>query len=274
MSAKVILRRVRVMTSVYYALMVEYRAEIVFWAIATSLPLIMMGIWIKAGASGEFQLNEVQMARYFIAVFVVRQVTVVWVIHDFEYHVVTGRLSPLLLQPVDPSWRFVFSHVAEQFSRLPIAALLVGMCFLLYPAALWGTDEHPGFWAPHWSRILLAILACYWAFVLRYLIQYTFAMGAFWFERIASAHQVIFLPYLFLSGMVFPLQELSGTIRALIMLTPFPYMVWFPASLMTDAQPPLILRSFVVILVWSVAFWILNRWLWRRGLKHYSAMGA
>jgi len=264
------------MTSVYYALMLEYRGEIFFWAIATSLPLIMMGIWIQAAASGDFQLNQVEMARYFITVFVIRQLTVVWVIHDFEYYVVTGRLSPLLLQPVDPLWRFALTHVAEQFSRLPFTIALVGLCFLIFPAALWGTQDHPGLWAPRWWQFLLALLACYCAWGLRFLMQYTLALGAFWFERIAASHQLLYLPYLFLSGMVFPLEELPGGpggLRSVFMLTPFPYMVWFPASLLTGGEAPIV-RGFVMMALWAGVFWWLNRWLWRRGLKHYSAMGA
>ena len=272
----VILRRVRVLISVYYSLMVEYRGEIFFWAIATSLPLIMMGVWVQAGRSGQFVFNDVQMARYFIAVFVIRQLTVVWVVHDFEYQVISGRLSPLLLQPMDPGWRFILMHVGEQLSRLPIVLGMVLMCFVLYPAALWGHGEEADFWLPPWWRILLFVVAVYSAFVLRYVMQYTFAMGAFWFERVAATHQLLYLMYLFFSGMVYPLVELRDNFNGLyqaLMLTPFPYMVWFPASLLIESDPP-IFRSFAVIVMWFVILALLNRWLWRMGLKHYSAMGA
>ncbi|MGK7934696.1 MAG: multidrug ABC transporter permease, partial [Xenococcaceae cyanobacterium] len=34
------------------------------------------------------------------------------------------------------------------------------------------------------------------------------------------------------------------------------------------------IRSSLIILGWSIFFFMTNRWLWRKGLKHYSGMGA
>ena len=79
--------------SVYYAHMLEYRAEIFFWVLSGSLPIILMGVWIQASQGGDFALNSVEFARYFFCVFQVRQFTNVWVIWDFEKEVIEGQLS-------------------------------------------------------------------------------------------------------------------------------------------------------------------------------------
>ena len=47
---------VKVLLSVYYAYMVEYRAELMFWVLSGSFPLILMGIWNQAAQSGQFAL--------------------------------------------------------------------------------------------------------------------------------------------------------------------------------------------------------------------------
>lgn len=265
-------RTLRVMSSVMYALMTTYRAEVALWAIATSLPLIMLGVWSEAGRSGQFALNEVQMARYFVAVFIIRQFTVIWVIHEFEWQVVSGRLSPLLLRPIDPSIQYVFSHLAEQVCRLPIVIAMIGLCMLLFPHAFFG-DGDVGPWPVSFSSIGLGVLALYAAFLGRFVLQYTFAIGSFWVERIAAAHDLIFLPLVFLSGMVAPLEVFPEPVRQVALATPFPWMVWFPAKLLMGEPVP-ILRGFLTLAGWGVGLWIVNRWLWRKGLKHYSAMGA
>jgi ABC-2 type transport system permease protein len=69
---------------VYYAYMLEYRAELFLWALSGTLPLILMGVWTKASAQGQFGLNPGEFARYFLIVFLIRQFTVVWVIWEFE----------------------------------------------------------------------------------------------------------------------------------------------------------------------------------------------
>lgn len=257
-------RQTRVFLSVYYAYMVEYRAELILWVLANSLPIIMMGVWIQAAQGGQFNLSALDFARYFISVFFIRQLTIVWVVWEFEKEVVEGRLSPRLLQPIDPVWHHVAGHIAERFARLPFTVLLLGFFFVLYPQA---------FWLPSFGSIVGASLAIALAFVLRFLIQYTFAVFAFWTERATAIEQFWFLFYLFLSGMIAPLNVYPEALSNLLMWTPFPYLVYFPASLLIGL-PVNVVQGFGVTLAWSAGFWILNRWLWRRGLKHYSGMGA
>ncbi len=104
---------------VYYAYMLEYRAELILWVLSGSLPIILMGVWIKAAQGANFGLSAVDFSRYFLAVFIVRQFTVVWVVFEFEREVVEGKLSPRLLQPLDPAWHHISSHISERAARMP-----------------------------------------------------------------------------------------------------------------------------------------------------------
>jgi ABC-2 type transport system permease protein len=252
------------LTSVYYAYMLEYRAELFFWVLSGSLPLILMGVWVQAAQAGEFELSPIEFIRYFLAVFLVRQFSVVWVIWEFEREVVEGKLSFRLLQPLDPGWHHFISHFAERFARLPFAIALIVLFFLLYPQA---------FWIPSLTNILLCIGVTLLAFVLRFVTQYTFAMFSFWIERANAIESFWFLFYLFLSGVVAPLEIFPPLVRPIVEWTPFPYMIYFPASLLVGL-PVNIGRSLAIMLGWTVLFTVLNRWLWRRGLKRYSGMGA
>ena len=194
---KWLFKQATILLSTYYAHMLEYRAELFLWALSSSLPIILMGVWMEAATGGNFELEPIDFARYFIAVFLVRQFTVVWVIWEFEKEVLEGKLSFALLQPIDPVWRHVAMHLSERFARLPIIPFLVGFFFLLYPEAIW---------LPSIPNVLLFILATAIAFILRFLLQYTLAMFAFWTERAAALEQISFLFYLFLSGYIAPLE--------------------------------------------------------------------
>lgn len=258
------LQKIRVFLSVYYAYMVEYRAELLLWVLANSLPLIMMGVWLEAAQKSPLPLSPEQFARYFITIFFVRQLTVVWVAWDFEKEVLEGRLSPRLLQPMDPVWHHVAGHVAERFARLPFSLLLVGFFFVLYPQA---------FWIPHPMAMVGFILLVILAFGLRFLIQYTFALCAFWTERATSIERVWYLFYTFLAGMIAPLDVFPDGVREVVMWTPFPALMYFPASILIGL-PVNIAQGIGVLFGWILIFWGLNRWLWRKGLKQYSGMGA
>jgi ABC-2 type transport system permease protein len=248
----------------YYAFMLEYRAELLLWALSGSLPFILMGVWTQAAQQGNFGLSSIEFARYFLAVYLVRQLTVVWVIWDFEREIVEGKLSFRLLQPLDPVWHHVWSHISERFARLPFILGLVGLFFLLYPSA---------FWLPSISTLGLFAIASACAFALQFLIQYTLAMFAFWTEKASSIQEVWFLVHLFLSGAIAPLEIFPPEMRSIALWTPFPYIINFPASILTGLKVDL-MYGFGMIFLWMVIFLIVNRWLWRKGLQQYSGMGA
>ena len=248
----------------HYAHMLEYRAEIFLWALSNSLPIILMGVWIKASQEGNFGLSTVDFARYFFGVFLVRQFTAIWVIWEFEREVIEGKLSFRLLQPIDPVWHHVARHLAEKMTRIPLIFLFTGLFFLLYPDAIW---------IPSIGQFLLFIIAIAAAFILRFTIQYTFAMFAFWTERASAIQQFWFLFYIFLSGAIAPLEVFPEGFRRIIELTPFPYLMHFPAALITGLEVDFV-RSILTIFAWTVVVYWINRWLWKKGLKQYSGMGA
>jgi ABC-2 type transport system permease protein len=261
---KKIFKKALTLLSVYYAYMLEYRSELIFWVLAGSLPIIMMGIWVQAAESGKFAFKSVDFARYFFAVFLARQISIVWVIYDFEKEVLEGKLSPKLLQPIDPGWHHVANHLGERVARMPFVLILSIFFFVLYPQA---------FWLPSIANLLLFILAAIMAFALRFIIQYTFAMFAFWTERAAALENLWLLFFLFLSGLIAPLDVFPENVRNIVMWTPFPYLINFPASILIGL-PVNLTRGFLSISGWFLIFLGVNRFLWHRGLKKYSGMGA
>lgn len=253
-----------VLLSSQYAYMLEYRAEIVLWALSGVLPFIMLGLWSAVDAGGGLGMSSLQLARYFLSAFVVRQFTIVWVMYTFEEDNLSGRLSPYLLQPLPLVWRYVAAHLSEQATRLPFVAMLVGLFFLLYPAA---------FWWPSLASLLLTLLATLAAFALRFLMQFTLTMVCFWSEKASALERLLYLPYLYLSGLVAPLALYPEGVRNVAFWTPFPYMVDVPARILAGETVP-VLQSFAAMAAWATLLLPINLLLWRRGLRHYSAMGA
>ena len=264
MKLRYILRVTRALFLTYYAYMLEYRAELFIWVLSNSLPFILMGAWLKASENGSFGITSLEFIRYFLAVFLVRQFNIVWVIWDFERELISGQLSHRLLQPVDPFWHHFISHIAERWARLPWIAALVALFFILYPQS---------FWIPSLSNILITTFIVAIAFILRFIIQYNFGLLAFWTERASAIEQLWFLAYIFLSGTIAPLEVFPPLVRDIVMWTPFPYMVYFPATILIGKTVN-IWQGIGVMAGWLGISFVINRWLWRKGIKQYSGMGA
>jgi len=256
--------KARALCAASLANMLEYRAEIYLWVLASVLPLILLGVWARAAEGGAFPLSSVEFIRYFICVFVVRQFSFIWVIWEFEELVVSGNLSHQLLQPLNPVWRFLAGHLTERVVRLPLIAVVVALCFWLYPRALW---------LPRASDVLAALGLLALAFVARFFLQYMMSMLAFWSERAAAIEELWFAVHLFLSGMIAPLDVYPEPVRRLTELTPFPYLIYHPVNLLLGRGAPFG-RAALVLAVWGGGAFVLQRWLWKRGLERYSAMGS
>ncbi|MEO1623106.1 MAG: ABC-2 family transporter protein, partial [Cyanobacteria bacterium J06632_3] len=123
-------------------------------------------------------------------------------------------------------------------------------------------------YACFWGAIALILALC-----LRFLIQYTFAMLAFWVERASAIQQFWFLFYVYLSGVVAPLGLFPDLVREVALWTPFPYLIYFPASLLIGL-PVDLAKGLITMLAWGVIMLAINRRLWHLGLKRYSGMGA
>ncbi len=236
------LRVARTLWATQYAYMLEYRAEIALWALSGVVPFIMLGVWSAAGTAAQASgFSQPELARYFLCAFVARQFSVVWVVWQFEEDALQGRLSPYLLQPLHPLWRYVASHQAEQATRLPFVLVIAALFFLLQSL----------------------IAAC-----------------CFWTERASALERLLYIPYLFLSGLVAPLESFPEPVRAWALRTPFPLMVAFPARLLSGDPFPTgphalsIAGGFGAMALWIVLLVPLLVLVWRAGVRRYSAMGA
>jgi ABC-2 type transport system permease protein len=247
-----------------YALMLEYRSEIVLWALSGVMPLLMYAVWSQAPAGAAAGLSSQQFARYFLAAMVVRQFTAVWVIYAFEEDNLLGRLSPLLLQPLPLIWRYLAAHLAEQATRVPFVLPLVLLFVTAVPAAL-----------PPWQplQLLLALLALHLSFWLGFLLQFAITMLCFWSERASALERLIAIPYLFLSGLLAPLDLYPDQIRAIVQHTPFAAMVYLPAQLAAGG-PLAIGPAFLNLFGWLALLLPVNLLLWRAGIRRFAALGA
>jgi ABC-2 type transport system permease protein len=275
-----LVRLARVLLTTQYAHMMEYRAEIALWALSGLVPLLMMALWIHqvdmggglgagAGGLGEAAsakggLNRLDLARYFISAFIVRQFTIAWVVFAFEEDALQGRLSPMLLQPLHPLWRYLSAHLAEQATRLPFVAGLAGLFLLMVPWAAW---------LPTPGRLALAVLATGLAFAVNFLVQSLIAVLCFWSERASALERLHTLAMLFLSGLTAPLEVFPPAVRQAAQWTPFPWIIHFPARLLAGAEVNAA-GGFAALAGWLALLLPLTLLLWRAGVRRYAAMGA
>ena len=251
------------------AMMFQYRASLVIWMIGQVLePLVYLIVWSivsnsSGGSVGGYTTRE--FAAYFILLMLVNQFTYTWIMYEFEYRVRQGALSFALLRPVHPIHSDIADNVSSKLITLPIMILIAAGLAVIFHASI-----SPTLWS-----VAVFIPALLLAFSVRFLLEWTLALAAFWTTRVSAINQTYFLLMLFLSGQLAPLALLPFPARVAAAILPFRWMIGFPVELLlgrlTLAEA---LTGLGAQAAWLLAGFVLLRIVWRAGVRIYSAVGA
>jgi ABC-2 type transport system permease protein len=251
------------------AMMLQYRASLVIWLIAHVLdPLVYLVVWTRVSRSSGGSVGgygAAEFAAYFIVLMLVNHVTYTWIMYEYEYRVRHGSLSFALLRPVHPIHSDLADNVSSKIVTLPLilaAAVILGLIF------------RPVFHLTAWAAaaFLPAVLL---AFAVRFLLEWTLALAAFWTTRVSAINQVYFIAVLFLSGQMAPLSLLPAPLRFAATILPFRWTTSFPVELLLGRVGWIeTLMGLGAQAAWIVLCLFLLRLVWRAGVRVYSAVGA
>ncbi len=249
---------------VQYSNMLEYRVEIALWAVSGIIPFFMLNIWTNNNLNEAININNTMLSRYFLSAFFVRQFSVVWVVFSFEEDALLGKLSPYIIQPLNPFFRYFTQHIAEQITRFPFALIIAIFFFLFNPESIW---------FPNLIFLFLSFISTFLSFLIQFLIQSIIACLCFWTEKASSIERLFFIPTLFLSGLLAPVASFPNYVKSWIYFTPFPYLIDFPANLLSGNKTN-ISGGFIMQILWILLLFPLFRKIWYEGTKKYTAMGS
>ena len=103
-------------------------------------------------------------------------------------------------------------------------------------------------------------------------MQSIIACLCFWTEKASSIERLLFIPTLFLSGLLAPVVSFPEYVKSWIYVTPFPYLIDFPANLLSGNITNLTF-GFSMQIFWISILLPIFRRAWSMGTKKYTAMG-
>jgi ABC-2 type transport system permease protein len=251
------------------ATMFAYRASLLIWMIGQVLePLVYLIVWsivsnVNGGTVGDYATN--QFAAYFILLMLVNQITYTWIMYEFEYRIREGIFSFSLLKPVHPIHSDIADNISSKLITTPFMILVaIGLTIYFRPSI------SPEPWA-----VALFFPALLLAFAVRFLLEWTLALSAFWTTRVGAVNQTYFVVMLFLSGQFAPLSLFPYPIQILANILPFSWLISYPINLISGR---LTLNEALIGLAaqgaWLIVSYVLFRIVWRAGVRIYSAVGG
>ncbi|MFN5297409.1 MAG: ABC transporter permease [Planctomycetaceae bacterium] len=188
-----------------------------------------------------------------------------------------GTIKKYLTQPVDMLGFLFWARVAHKLVYYAVATVPFALVFWLARGFF---DQAPS------SETLLAVaIALVLGFLIGFLTEALIGLSGFYLLEVSSLIFIYMMLNYFLSGHMIPLDWLVGALPVgsfsrgvaawLLKWLPFQYMAYFPAAVLLGRIPaeevPLRL---LVGAIWVVVLWQLNRWLFNRGVRRYTAFGG
>ncbi len=240
-----------------------------FWTLALGWmtgPVIYLLVWTAAsegGAIGGYERND--FILYYLAMILVNQFTYPTAHWAIAEHIQGGSISSALLRPIPLVYSAMGVDAATKMVCVPFVGVIIILLGLFFrvQVALSGT------------ALALAALALLLAQAMRFLLAYILSLTAFWTQR-SDAILSINDTFVFLfAGQVAPLAVFPGALRALAEWMPYRYVLSFPLEVMLGKLSiEQTLFGFAAQIAWLAVLLLLHAFVYRSGIKKYSAVGG
>ncbi len=252
----------------------QYRFNYLTRTLFSFIPLLaMLSLWrtIYADNSGAGERNGFtaeQMVFYYLMVAVVDVFTAV---NEDDWQIVAdireGNISQFLLKPVDYLWYRLGLFFSGRIAFVAMAALpLAGFIFCFRQYVQPPAGELAG---------VLFMVSLVLTALLQFFISFAMAMLAFWLLEISTFIFILFAFEYLASGHLFPLDLLPPLVKQILYCTPFPYQLYFPIQIyLGKVAGSGLWMGLLIQGLWVVAAYGFARFMWRRGVRKYSAFGG
>jgi ABC-2 type transport system permease protein len=246
---------------------VAYRAEFLVWMLSTTMPLIMLALWTAVASEAPVgRFGQKEFVAYFLATFIVRQLTGSWVSWQMNFEIRQGTLAMRLLRPIHPMIPYAVENLAAQPMRLIVALPVAVLALVLVGPSIPPRD--PVLWAAWCASMAGGWLISFFA---------SFAIGclAFYIESSDKVMDVWLTLFFVLSGYLFPVELFPAAVRAAVDWLPFRYQIGLPVEILTSAHGraeafALLGRQWLFVALFFAA----SLALWKRGLARFAAYGG
>jgi ABC-2 type transport system permease protein len=248
----------------------QYRANLLmyllYWLVS---PIVYLAVWVTiANSHGSVQgLTANDFITYYLTLLIVDQLTSEITIHTLAYKIQDGTLSSELLRPVHPILTgALVNNLAFKVLNLMAFIPIWFVLFLIF---------RPDYSGVTLQSVLLALPGIVIGFWLNFLLGAIITCLAFWTTRVYSISQFFYLVMILFSGQFVPLQLMPPAIQAIARYLPYQMFRYTPIEIILNRMSTTdMLVEYAVSLVWLAIFYFLFRWVWREGVKRFSAVGA
>lgn len=246
-----------------------YRLNFILWRIRSVLQLLLIYfIWWTVFQSQDqiFSYTKESIITYILVAALMRAIILSSRASDLANQINDGSIVNFLVKPLGFIKFYLIRDISDKLLNIFFVIFEITLLiFLLKPQILIQTNLH---------FLLLTAVAAIGGIIVYFCISFIVSLLAFWVE---SSWAFLFFMTVILEGFgggLFPIDILPNPLFNILMLTPFPYLIYFPSKLYLGTMANVeILIGFLILTFWVLILWFLMKWILNMGLKTYTAVG-
>lgn len=238
------------------------------WMLLEFIPtMYIIFLWQSMNRSGSVSDKQyIFMLVYQIVTLIIARLAAShfesWVVDDIK----NGKMSRPLLQPVPyPVFLFVLEAVWRVFGFVYLIPVLLVVAFvwgnIFVSAIIW---QNIG-----WFAVFIIL-----SYIQRFCISLLIASVGFWVEQAQALSHFKWMLEGVLAGSWLPLVLYPAWIQKISSFTPLYYWYHVPSQIIMNpdfTNLPLLLGGSVF---WAVILLAISSFVWKKSIRHYSAVGA
>lgn len=256
--------------SLYFQHVFQYRARSFLWFLIAFLnPLVLLLFWQGILSDNDvIQGWNINSVRTYYLFLIIAQATL---IHHVELIIAfsdikQGDLMRELLKPFSYFLMRIMSETPWRILQASYALIAVAVLAYFLKVPIQINDNS--------VIILQAVLIALNAFAISFLFKMILGLTAFWLTNIDSMLETNDVLFFALSGLILPINLFPGWMYSLAQATPYPYMLYYPISAFIGVYNANELTNIIFLQFgWIAGLFLINKHMWKSGLKKFSGVG-
>lgn len=249
----------------------EYRISFLLSMLSALFPIIIQTtmwnyLYRHSDASAVFGYERGEILMYSLLAVIISQLVSTGFEWEMNSDIKLGGLNKYLVRPLKYERYQFFWFLGQKIPRIMIT--LPAIIIITAAACLQGMPITAGRTAAFFLSLVLAI-------ILNFTIFFCIGLLAFWLTDVEKLFGTISIVLTVISGGVFPLDIFGKTAEMLTTLLPFGYTAQFPVNIINGRFGwERVGMGFAFQIGWILFFLCLGNYLWKRGIRHYSAVSG
>jgi ABC-2 type transport system permease protein len=244
-----------------------YRLNMLMWRVRQIFVfLIPFFIWksVLGGGGDIYGYSFAGIMTYLFGTTILRSLVMGSRTIDLGWMINSGALTIPLMRPINIFTFFFVRDLADKLFNLGFMFFELPLIFFIFHPPVF-LQSNPLF-------LVFTVFSVVTAISIYFYINIIFGSFAFWTRDIWAPRFLLMVIMEFAAGAMFPLDMLPMVYQQIMLLTPFPYLLYVPLKIYLGTDPQMLLHLLIGF-AWLIILFFLAKHIWNKGISSYEAEG-